>query len=197
MIRRYNRKQFLLVILSLATSALAYGCAWSFFRFAPGFAAGFYDIGWSSGLEMWIAAACLLIITVSGYSSWKSGGGLRGYHESALYHELDLVSGGTVMVDLYAHRITGSAHLLSQIFLAGPLCLLRAGTLWMGRIPNEPGLELRLGQTLSKLREINKWQAMTEHPQHSREILYLAQIGKIDFSAIKGVPRIKARPSDS
>lgn len=141
---------------------------------------------------MWIAVCCLAVLTVSGFRSWKAGGGLHGYHESALYHELDLNSGGSMMVDLYAHRVTGTAHLLSQIFMAGPLCLLRAGTLWASRISSESGLEQRLGDTLSMLREINKWQPMTEHPDHSEEILYLARMGKIDFSAIKQIPRIKA-----
>lgn len=197
MIHRYNRKQVLLAVLSLLGSSLAYGCAWLFFRHVPGFAAGFYGVRWSSGTEIWIAICCLVVVTFSGYRSWKSGGGLQGYHESALYHELDLVSGGSVMVDLYAHRVTGIAHLLSQIFLAGPLWLFRAGTLWSSRIPAESGLEQRLGNTLSILREINKWQQITEHPDHFEEILYLARMRKIDFSAIKGIPRIKADRSTS
>lgn len=195
MIRSYNLRQILLAVFSLLGSAVSYGCAWLFFRWVPSFAAGSFGLRIPPEAAMWIAIACLLVITATGYRVWKSGGGLQGYHESALYHDMDLVSGGSVIVDLYAHRITGSAHILSQIFMAGPLWLLRAGTLWTSRIPNEPGLENRLGGTLSMLRQIRKWQAITEHPEHSEEILYLARMGKIDFSTAKGVPRIKADPS--
>lgn len=197
MIARHNRKQLLFALLALSGSAIAYLCAWLFFRWVPPFAAGNFGLRVSSGTAEWIAVACLVAVTVSGYRVWKSGGGLQGYHESALYHEMDLGSGGSVMVDLYAHRITGSAHILSQLFLAGPLWLLRAGTLWAGRIPNEPGLERRLGETLSMLRAVHKWQPITDHPDRHEEILYLARMGKIDFSAVKGVPRIKADPADS
>ena len=195
MIRYYNRRQILLAVVSLLGSAVSYGCGWLFFRWVPAFAAGMFGLRVSAGTATWIAIACLLIVTASGYRAWKSGGGLQGYHESAFYHNMELVSGGSAMVDLYAHRITGSAHILSQIFMAGPLWLLRAGTLWKSRIPNKPGLENRLGETLSMLRQIHKWQPITEHPEHFDEILYLARMRKIDFSTAKGIPRIKADSS--
>lgn len=59
-------------------------------------------------------------------------------------------------------------------------------------LPTTAGLEARLLETLAVLRAANKWQPITDYPNHRSEILYLAQIGKIDFSTAKGVPRIKA-----
>ena len=192
MIRRFNRKQLLLAVISLLGAVVSYGCGWLFFRYVPGYAAGFYGQNFSPAVAAWIAIAGLATITVSGYRNWKSGGGLHGYHESALYHNLDPVSGGSMMMDIYAHRITGPAFVLSQVFLAGPMGLLKSRTLWQSRIPHDTGLERRLEATLSMLRQINKWQPMTEHPDHHQEILLLARMWKIDFSAIKGIPRIKA-----
>lgn len=197
MIRRYNRHQILLAVISLLGSAVTYGLGWLFFRYVPGFAAGLFGLPWSAGTGTGFAIGALLLVTWSGYRTWRAGGGLHGYHESAFYHDLEPVSGGTHFVDFYAHRITAPAHILSQTFLAGPLWLLRAGTLWQSRIPEGIVLERKLGETLAMLREIHKWQPMTEHSDHYEEILYLARMGKIDFSAVKGIPRIKAAPTES
>ena len=96
------------------------------------------------------------------------------------------------MTDFYAHRITGPAYLLGQIFMAGPQWLLRAWTLICSRISYSAELESNLEHTLATLRAANKWQGMNEYPNVKTEILYLAQMGLIDFSAHKGTPRFKA-----
>jgi hypothetical protein len=120
------------------------------------------------------------------------GGGLQSYHESGFYHDLGEDTAGAVMVDHHFHGITGSAHILSQLFLAGPLLLLRVGTLIASRLPANSRLETRLSDSLAVLRTANKWQAITDYPERTEEILFLARMGLIDFSSAKGVPRIKA-----
>lgn len=66
MIRRYNLKQLLLAVLALAGSAIAYGCAWLFFRWVPLFAAWQFGLDFPPGMATGIAVACLLVLTVSG-----------------------------------------------------------------------------------------------------------------------------------
>lgn len=194
MIRRYNRNQILLAILGAAGGGICYLLAYLFFRHVPAIAAGQFGFHFKPATFVALAILALAVLTSSGYRRWKTGGGLQGYHESAFYHEMDIRSGGALMVDIYAHRITGSAHVLSQVFLAGPLGLLKCGTLAASRIPYSPKLEERLAETREILRAVNKWQAITEYPDLKTEILYLAQMGLIDFSTAKRTPRIKAQP---
>jgi hypothetical protein len=192
MIRRYNRHQTIMAIICLLGGIICCALTWLFFRYAPAFAARRFGFNWSDGISNGVAAVCWMAVFLSGYRTWRAGGGLRGYHESGFYHDLGEVSGGTVMIDHYAHRITGSAHVLSQLFLAGPLLLLRAKTLVASRLPDIPQLEADLSNTLEILRAANKWQPITDYPELTKDILYLARMGLIDFSAAKGVPRIKA-----
>ena len=48
----------------------------------------------------WVSAFVLSsfgIAAITGWRQWTAGGEWQSYHESALYHELDPVSGGTVI----------------------------------------------------------------------------------------------------
>ena len=97
-----------------------------------------------------------------------------------------------MVVEMYAHRITGPAYLLGQVILAGPLLLMRA----VGRLRNwiapSPELERDLKEMLETLRKVDRWQEITDYPGRERLILLLAQMGKIDMSRLRGVPRFKA-----
>ncbi len=193
MIRRYNRSQTIkavfLALGGLFCCVLAYG----FFRYVPSFVAVMFGYRLPETVFIGTGLAGVAATWVSSYGRWKAGGGLFSYHESGLYHDLDPVSGGAVMTDRYAHRITGPAYVLGQVFMAGPLGLLKARTLIHSRIQGSPELEARLVNTLATLRAANKWQGLADHPNARTEILYLAQMGLIDFSAHKGAPRFKAR----
>lgn len=191
MIRRYNRREFLSGIGCGAASVFGYGCAYLFFRHVPEFVLKCFGVRMPPmGLEAatWVI---LIVITLSGYRTWKNSGGFSSYHDSGLYHELDLASGGAVATDFYAHRVTGTAYLLSQVFLAGPLMLLRAITHFRNRITPDELLDQALARTLAMLKGINKWQSLPDHPGLEREILLLARMGRIDFSSARG-PRFKA-----
>lgn len=192
MIRRYNRYQIFRAALFLAGGLFCYFLAWLFFRYVPVLIAYQFKIPFPDQAAVMVAVLGLAAVSFSGYRRWRAGGGLQGYHESALYHDLGEETGGAFVVDFYAHRITGPAHVLSQVFLAGPVLLLRVPTLIANLLPSSAGLEARLVDTLEILRAANKWQPITDYPALKSEVLYLAQIGKIDFSAAKGTPRIKA-----
>lgn len=192
MIRRYNFHQMLRAAFYLTGGLLCYFLAYLFFRHVPVFIGHQFGFPLSTTAACGVAAFGVAAVSSSGYRSWRAGGGLRGYHESALYHDLGEETGGAVGVGFYAHRITGPAHVLSQVFLAGPLGLLNSSTALSSLIPHSEPLEERLRRALGILEAANKWQPITDHPDLTEEILYLARMGKIDFSTAKGIPRIKA-----
>ncbi len=163
-----------------------------FFRYVPVLIAHQFSIPFSNQMANSTAVLGLAAVSFSGYRRWRAGGGLQSYHESALYHDLGEDTSGAFVVDFYMHRVTGPAHLISQVFISGPLCLLRVPTIFTSLLPDTAQLESRLVETFKILQTANKWQPITDYPNLQTEILYLAQIGKIDFSAAKGVPRIRA-----
>ncbi len=193
MIRRYNRSQTIKAIFLIVGGLFCCGLAFLFFRYLPAFLASQFRYTLSTPLAVGIGFLGLAAAWFSGYRTWKARGGLFSYHESGLYHDLDGDTAGAHVVDFYAHRVTGPAYVLGQIFMAGPQFLLKAWTLLRSRITHSPDLESRLEGTLAVLRTANKWQGLNEYPGSRSEILYLAQIGLLDFSAHKGTPRFKAR----
>lgn len=194
MILRFNILQMLAGMACVAGSLLGYGAAYIFFRYVPAFISHRLGLGWPAFALVAFAAAMLVVLTFSGYLLWKKRGGFYGYHESAIYHDFGGDSGGGSAVDFYAHRVTGPAYLLGQIFAAGPLLALRAWQHFRSVIPSQFGLENRLAELLARLRQLNKWQGLKEYPGEEQEILLLARMRKIDFSAAKGEPRFRAFP---
>jgi hypothetical protein len=194
MIAAYNRSQIFKGIFLLLGGLVCYWISWQFFWHGLGLV--FRGFKLTAAYIPFIAAFALALITWSGYRQWQNGNGFKTYIESSLYHDLGEDSAGGVVVDYYARRVTGPAYVLSQIFLGGPLLLLRARKHFKQQLPNVTGLEQDLHQVLDALRAANKWQAITDYPETQREILMLAQMKKIEFSAHKGIPRIKTLQSN-
>lgn len=195
MIARFNLKQTLLALLCVLGSAVCYGLAYAFFRGMISLLAWEWGHPLTPRVANLITAAVLLVITISGYRVWRRRGGFYGYHQSSLYFRLEGDSVAGVAAEYYVHRIAGAAYVLGQIFLAGPLLLLRALTLMASRVPYQRDLEMRMRYALNILRRAHKWQPLSDYPELRVEILYLARMGHIDFSAHKGMPRIKAEQS--
>jgi len=193
MIKHYNRIQIILAILAGVGGLLCSGLAYLFFRYLPALVAGQFGYPLSPFAATMIGLVGVAAAYLSGYRVWKGRGGLYGYHQSALYHNLGADSAGAVVVDSYAHRVTGPAYILSQIFLAGPLLIFRAATLVKSLLPASRDLEESLESTLEAIRSANKWQSLNEYPDHKTEVLYLAQMRLIDFSAFKGTPRFRGK----
>lgn len=193
MINRYNRSQTLKAVLLIIGGFLSCCLAYWFFRYIPAFVADRCGHGLSTNVCISIGIIGLAATWISGYKTWKEKGGLYSYHQSGLYHDLEEDTPGAWMVGLHTHRITGPAYILGQLFMAGPLSILRARTLLASRIDASPALEANLVSTLHILRTAGKWQGLQEHPGLRDEILYLARMELIDFSDHKGTPRFKAR----
>jgi hypothetical protein len=196
MIAAYNHSKIIRGAFCLLGSLVCYLLGWLFFRY--GTALVLDSFGYSTQWAVGLAVVGLLGITWSGYGTWKRGRGFQSYVESSLYTNLSASAdtAGAAVVDYYTQRITGPAHVLSQIFLGGPLFALKGFRHFQQMLPNEAGLEQKLHATLSILRKANKWQSMTDYPGQERDILMLAQMKQIDFSAHKGTPRFKAPTPD-
>ena len=193
MISRYNHCQTLKAVVMFAGGVLCCGLAFLFFRYLP------VVVAWQLGrtLPVWVGNGIgilgLAAAWFSGYRVWKARGGLYGYHESGLYHDLGEDTSGAFIVDRYAHRVTAPAYVLGRIFMAGPVGILKARTLLASRIPGSPELEARLDDALVALRSAGKWQGLADYPGLKDEVLYLARMGRIDFTAHNGIPRFKIR----
>jgi hypothetical protein len=193
MIRRYNQMQTIKAIFFLIGGVCCCGLAFLFFRYLPVFVAWQFGHSLPASVAVGIGLLGLAAAWFSGYRTWKAKGGLFGYHESGLYHDLGEDSAGATVVDFYAHRVTGPAYMLGQIFMAGPQGILNSLTLLRSRITRSDALETRLETTLATLQAANKWQGLNDYPEWRSEILYLAQMGLIDFSGRNGNPRFKAK----
>lgn len=190
MVSAYNRTQIIKAVFLALAGVICYLIAWVFFKYGLAMIFGGFrlPVVWIP----WLTFGALLMITGSGFRQWQQGDGFKTYVESSLFHDLGDDSGSAFWADHYARRVTGPAYIVSQVCLGGPLFLLKAWKHFQQRLVAESGLEERLKEVLSLLRAANKWQSIDEHPQHRREILMLAQMKQIDFSAHKGIPRIKA-----
>jgi hypothetical protein len=197
MIFRYNSKEMVRAILCAAGSLFAYSVAFMFFSAGPAIAAETF-FGFKGRAILWdsLSLMCLLLVTLSGYRQWRQRGGFYGYHDYSFYLEMEPLTGGSAAVDPYVHRVTGPAYVMTQVCLAGPLLAFKAVSHLHNRILPEPGLEQSLAETLQELQRAQKWQGLGDHPSRRREILLLARMGKIDFSAAKGQPRFKASAPD-
>jgi len=191
-ILKHNLQQILRGVLCTTGGLLAYGLAYLFFWIVPPMITTSFGYSLSDRTLTWVAVGVLLLISVSGYRVWRLRGGFYGYHESELYHDLGTTSGSGMAMDHLAHRVTGPAYLLSQVFLGGPLLLLRAVAHFRNWIASESGLNERLSQMLANLKRINKWQGLHDHPGREREIILLARMGLIDVSTARGNLRFKA-----
>lgn len=196
MISEFNRSQIVFGVLSLLGGMVCYALAWLFFRY--GAAIVLHAAGLSTTAAPLVALVVLVGITFSGWRTWQNGQGFQTYAESALYHDLGGAAdtAGAHVVDHYMGKVTGPAHVLSQLFLGGPLLLLRGLHRFRRLVPNEDGLDQKLTRLLAVLHAANKWQGLSDYPGQEREVLLLGHMKKIDFSSHKGQARFKAGSSD-
>ena len=189
MISEFNRSQIIWGVVGLAGSVVCYVLAWLFFEY--GAAMALHACGFSTGGAPGLALLALACITFSGWQTWKNGEGFQSYSESAFYH--DFGGGAETAGNHRGAKMTGLAYVLSQSFLAGPLLLLRSLHRLRNLVPNEAGLEHKLGHLLAVLHAANKWQGPSDYPGHEREVLLLNFMKKIDYSRHNGNVRFKVR----
>jgi hypothetical protein len=197
MIRRYNRSQIIVGVLAIIGGLFCSWLGYLFFRYLLAYALESFGVVVSIGTETMIGWLGLVVLFSSAYSIWNKGGGLTSFGESALYFECLAGSdtGGALVVNRRLGQLTGSAHALSQLFLAGPLMLFNAVTRFANLIPASLELEGRMLKVLERSRAMNKWEKIEEYAGVEEEVGYLIQIDAIDFGTPKNVAKIKANPT--
>jgi hypothetical protein len=185
MIAAHNLKEGVLAVVSLLVGILCFVLAFYFFRFAFTIVTNTFGLKGATAYSSAFAGVMVVIIGLNGFFRWRSGEGLYGYTDSSVFLNLDPVSGGAVAMDRVAHRITGPAYILSQMFLLGPLQLLSAYGRCRSIIRPNPALEVRLSELLNHIRMKNKWEGISDYPEQEREVALLIRMGKLDFSRTK------------
>lgn len=194
MIFRYNLQQIALSLVCTLGSLVGYAAAYLFFRYVPIFIADQFRQVLAPWLPFASVALGLLVVTVSGYRVWRKQGGFYSYFDSGLMQTVGYSVPGFVAFGDRANQVSGVAYILGQLFLAGPLMALRAAGHFRNYIASEPGQEERLAEVLTALRKLKQWEDLRHHPEEQREILLLAKMRQIDFSAMRGQPRFRAFP---
>lgn len=193
MISEFNRSQIVWSALGLAGSAVCYALTWVFLQRV---AMALLDAFNLSGTHAtWLSWVMVIVMTLSGWRTWKSGQSFESYAESVFCP--DLTGSGETMwmraADHQGQELRGTAYVMSQLFLSGPLLMLKSIQRLKSRIPDEAGLESKLTHMLGVLRAANKWQGLADHPGQEREIWLLGRMKQIDFSQYEGRVRFKAR----
>ena len=191
MIARHNLRQSLLAVLSLCIGLCAFAAAWWFFKFATAFSIQRLGGNVSAPLLSLIAWTCVALIALAGFLRWRNGGGYHRFDESGLMITAEPRTGVSLDVHETAERIGAWTYVLGQIFLAGPLRVLRAFEHWKSRIPNSPVLENELIALHGQLRAKNKWLPVSEFAGREQHIVYLARLDLIDWSPRKGTLRAR------
>ncbi|WP_395734586.1 hypothetical protein [Prosthecobacter sp.] len=196
MIAKFNRGQVFGAARGLAGSAFCYALTWVFLHRVASALLGAFNI--SATHATWLSWLMVIVMTFSGWRTWKGGQGFENYAESVF--SPDLTGSDERMwsrkMDNPGQELRGTAYVLSQLFLSGPLLLLKNLHRIRTRVPEEAGLEQKLADLLAVLHAANKWQGLADYPGQEREVLLLNLMKKIDFSQHKGNVRFKARNSD-
>ena len=131
----------------------------------------------------------LPFIVYKGIQRWKMGIGNLNISEASI--QLPESSGlMTNLADSNLRENTVYLYLLSSFFLAAPLQMMKAYDHFTGTIPEEHGLEAKLQIQLNALQQTNKWQDFAAYPGHERELIFLINMGKVDYSPAKGKIKI-------
>lgn len=193
MIAEFNRRQIVWGVSGLAGSVVCYVLAWVFLQRVATALLGAFNL--SVTHATWLSWLMVIVMTFSGWRTWKSGQGFENYGESVF--SPDLTGSDERMwsrkMDNPGQELRGTAYVLSQLFLSGPLLMLKSLERLKSLIQEEAGLESKLADMLGVLRAANKWQGLADHPGREREIWLLGRMKQIDFSQYEGRVRFKAR----
>lgn len=189
MIAAFNRRQALLAALNGFLGVAAAAATFVFFHLATTMISRGFGFDGPPGLALGVAAACLVFVTIFGVFEFRRGGGHCGYHESDLYPGFDLSTGSGHFANYRVQQVTAPAYLLSQVFLAAPMQLMRALERLCSRIPESADLEQRLGSLLREVNATPKWHPLRTYAARSREIAHLIRMDQVQFSPNKGMVR--------
>ena len=191
MIRDYNRRQILLGCLNLFASLLACAATYGFFRIVLHMVGESFHLDMSPVMQSLAALALLVVVIIAGIVQWKRGQGHEEYADSALNVQLEWVSGGAYMMEHYAQRVTGPAYVLSQLFLSGPLQLMKGISKFRSLIKPDAAFEARLVEMLGQVRLKKTWHPVVTYAGREKELSALISMDRLEYSPRKGTVRTK------
>jgi len=189
-IKKFNRNQFIYGSLRLLLSLFVFILTYGFFRWVVSAINHSLELELSSTILLGIPSVCVLAIAIAGIYRWKTGQREFTITESFISHQLDTDTGGAWGTQNYMNRVTGPAYFLTMLFLAAPMQMIKAYEHFQSVIPLNDQLEQRMIQLLAELQSENKWQDFDARPDHRRELIFLINMGKVEYSPQKG--RIRA-----
>jgi hypothetical protein len=184
MIRSFNRRQRFKAAGSLVSGILAYLIACAFFYFVVGQAFRMSGVKPEPWWVPAITAAVLLVITISGWKQHRSG--QDPDMNDAVMWKGDVETFGAAEMQYRVNQVSSSAWLLSSLFTAGPLGILRACDLWKSCLPVDDDLERRMSLLLRELKSRNQWVSADSFRDHWEPLSALIRTGHVEFSSIKG-----------
>lgn len=189
MIRKHNAICMAVGLVRIGLGLVAMFLAYLFFAFALYIVGNAFD--WPISRAASRAASLLAcgILAGTGYGMWR-----RGENPEDLPFpgpDIEPVSGGAWAVRNRVLRVTGTAYFLTQVFLAGPLQILKGIGQLRSVIRYSPQYEARLGELLGAIRAEPRWLSLESVEEYRREASDLIRMGYLDFAAKEG--KIKAR----
>lgn len=186
MIAKYNAGLILRALLAVVLSIISYIITIAFFYFAFSYVSKQFDLEITKLVILLATSGCVIFITVTGLIRWRAGIGHDGYESMDPFSGIDHVSGSSMVVAHYAGRVTGPAHVISQIALAGPIQLMKVITSIRSIVPRDAKLEAELRSVLDDLRSFGKWRSIGNYAGKEKEISLLVRMELIDFSPRTG-----------
>jgi hypothetical protein len=192
MIKPFNQRQIIYGCLRISCAAII---LWLFHILFMAFIGAYcqkHSIQLPDHLDSSLSISFLIIMIIIGLRRSQDGPGYYSLAESGI-HAPDSES------NVWNRRLAtqdrrGNAlffHVFSNTLIAAPIQLRKAYNHFQRLVPNEHGLEIKLTTLLTTLQNIGKWHDFDAHPGHERELIFLINMGKVDYSPMKGKIRAK------
>lgn len=196
LIRKHNSRQTRRALFAIIFSILGTAAAFFFFKyFAKVIAWELFDSK-SKIIPLLAGIGAVALIYWEGFRRTKNGQGLDEFAESPLYLGLDWSNGGAMLVEMEVARVTGPAYALVQLFLCGPLQLLKCRAYLASRIEPHAGLAQNLQHLLDRIVQNGKWHRVETYHAEYPELRQLVSMELVDFSARKGLVKPATQPND-
>ena len=189
MIEQFNRKQLIFAVLRALLSILIFSASFWFFKTVIAYFAWRFHTHPSPLFSNLASAICIIAIAVTGFKRWQMGVGNLTMTEASI----PTLDTHPLLASMSDKRMVQSAtinYILATFFLAAPLQMLKAYEHLRLRIPEEHGLEMHMLELLADIQRVGKWHDFSNYPGRERELIFLINMGKVDYSSQKG--RIKA-----
>jgi len=189
MIKSFNQRQIVHGFLRAILALIIYALTYCLFKFIFKEFIGNYYRDLPNAAQITLPILPMIFIIYKGVQRWRMGVGNLTISEASF--QLPESSGLMMNIaDSKLRQNVAFGYIFNSFFLAAPLQMMKAYDHFNGLIPTEFGLDAKLQALLKTITDVNKWQNFTDYPGQERELIFLINMGKVDYSPTKG--KIKA-----